>query len=74
MYKGWPTGLPLYVLGCSCYRIDYMINIRLVPTFILENWMAANRVKGSTRFYYPGITFTIQEVREELAKRRENEH
>jgi len=49
------------------------VTIRMVPTFILENWMAASRVNGSTRFYYGGLTFSIQQVRKELAERRDED-
>ena len=48
------------------------MNIRMIPLFILENWMAANRVRGDLKFFYRNMAmFTIEEVREELAKRRE---
>jgi hypothetical protein len=75
MYQGWPFGLPWYLLACGCrYGYwSYTLNIRMVPLFIIENWMAANRVNGATRFYYGGKTFTIQEARQELAERRDDD-
>jgi hypothetical protein len=50
------------------------MNIRIVPLFVLDSWVAAHRVKKSCKFYYRGGIFNIEQVQEELAKRREDDN
>jgi hypothetical protein len=47
--------------------------MRDIPTYILENWWAAYNWTGGLRYYYGGETYTIQQVRQELAERRKND-
>ena len=53
--------------------MELVLDIKHVPTFVLENWLGANRFVGNLRFYYNGTTFTIQQARQELAERRKND-